>query len=325
MGLEKLQIDDDNKTEIPPVTVGLLKIRNVYAAHNVKNWNRDKIILYLPNLPKVSGTSLKLEDNKDITKKAMDALKHAFEGPDAVMNLTELGADSDCTRVLGNEDAGRLFQALHSTHKDLLTSRTSIRRYLRQARSRLTVIKNTAGSGGRMWESLTRLAPDMDKSKWVWDLLRQSSRSWMDARFRVLRSAARFDEDGTYHNDGLPSLKAPWGFGTRVELVNAMIHGGNLRLDALMCQLRFGSVRYLFDAYDPFLEKCFLNYYGMSSEVGIWLCKSFGPIAPHQRERFTAVPRQTCPTNLSFMKSAEHGSQQSNGVDWPKYIFAVNA
>lgn len=326
MGFDKLQIYDDNnnKTDIPPVTVGKLKIRNVYAAHNVRNWKRDKIILYLPNLPKVTGTSLELRDNDEIRKMAVEELKKAFEGPDAVMDLTALGADSDCTRVLGNEDAGRLFQALHSTHKDLLTSRTSTGKILRQATSRLTLVKNSSRSGGRMWESLNRLAPDMDKSDWIWDLLRQTSRCWMDTRFRVLRNSLRRDEDGKFFPTGIPSIEGPTGLGTRVDLVNGMIHGGNLRLDALMCQLRFGSTRYLYKDYDSYMEDCFKMYYGMTSEVAIWLCKSFAPIAPHHRERFTAVPRETCPTDLSFMKLAEHGFKQSNGVDWPKYIFAVN-
>lgn len=326
MDFDKLQINDDNnKTDIPPVTVGLWNIRNVYAAHNVNDWQRNKIILYLPNLPKVTGTSLKLEDNEEFTRIALGELKKAFEGPDAVMDLTELGAGSDCTRVLGNEDAGKLFQALHSTHKDLLTSETSTRRILLQVQSRLPLVKTPSRTGGRMWESLQRIAPDLEKSDWIWHLLRQASKNWMDTRFRVLRNSLRRDDDGKFHSTGIPSIQAPSGLGSRVELVNSMIHGGNLRLDALMCQLRFGSTRYLYNDYDSYMEDCFQMYYGMTSEVAIWLCKSFAPIAPYHRERFTAVPRETCSTNLSFMKLAEHGFKPSKGVDWPKYIFAVNA
>lgn len=322
---DKLQINDDNRTDIPPVTVGSWNIKSVYAAQNVNDWPRDKIILYLPNLPKVTGTSLKLADHEEFTRIALGELKKAFEGPDAVMDLTALGAGSDCARVLGNEDAGKLFQALHSTHKDLLISRTSTQSMLRQVQSRLPLVKTPSRTGGRMWESLQRIAPDEDKSDWIWHLLRQASRNCMDTRFRVLRNSVRRDEDGKFYSTGIPSIQAPNGIGTRVELVNAMIHGANLRLDALMCQLRFGAMRYLYNEYDSYMEDCFRMYYGMTSEVAIWLCKSFAPIAPYHRERFTAVPRETCSTNLSFMKSAEHGHKPSNGVDWPKYIFAVNA
>lgn len=34
--------------------------------------------------------------------------------------------------------------------------------------------------------------------------------------------------------------------------------------------------------------------------------------------------RELLPVNLSFIPSAEHGHQQSNGVDWPTLIYTIN-
>lgn len=251
------------------------KVWNKFGAATVKTWNRDKVILYLPNLPTTFDSQW--GQNPNFTVPLFQALRDALEGPDAVVNLTGLGADRSCDRVLGNEDAGRLFATLYADHRRLYTSRNR----LNSVELGRPITNKQHSEEQALWQALNRLVPDVNhgNSRWLWDLLREASRKWMDTRFRNLRNNARLYNDGTPRATiDLP--RQPFATAARVEMINSFIHGGDLRLDALMCQLEYGTARYRDRAYNRYLEELFQSYYGMSSEVGIWLCKSCASIAP---------------------------------------------
>lgn len=256
------------------------KILNRFGADKVKTWNRDKVILYLQNLPKTFDSQW--DQNPQFTQPLLQALRDALEGPDAVVNLTELGAAAGCNRVLGNADAGRVFAAIYSNHRGLLTSNTSVKERVRKLERQRPVINDNAWEEKGMWNGFKRLCPDSDQAEWVWDLLRIASRKWMDVRFRNLRNSVRVDSNGDQRKPAdIP--KEPFGNLDKGNMVNTFIHGGDLRLDALMLQLGFARARYQNQMNTQYMEDLFQSLYGMSSEAGVWLCKSLvsvGPLPP---------------------------------------------
>lgn len=267
------------------------KINNAYRG--VKDWDRDKIILYLKGLPeKISDPT-----NWNLTRQVNQAFKDAVNGPGAVVNLNGLGAGPDCTRVLGNRDAGELFEALYTRHRNNLTSFTSFRdrlqESLRETKAHFPISENRDGLGpGSMFSRLAMLVPDDPRnSGWLWDLLSQACKMWMDVRLRSLRDGAKYDDDGNALNTGL--LKVGWQpaqMGSHLGYINAFIHGADLRFDALMCSLEFGTAWHGHESFDRFLKDLYSHYYGITAENGIWLCKSFVSTAEAcHHERFSAV------------------------------------
>ncbi|KAG8165699.1 hypothetical protein KVR01_004251 [Diaporthe batatas] len=74
----------------------------------------------------------------------------------------------------------------------------------------------------------------------------------------------------------------------RLPIINARVHGGDLRTDALMCHISFGDHRHSDFRYDAYIKDCFTNVYGLSIDEGLWLAK--------------------------------HGHAIRGGVDWPYVI-----
>lgn len=267
-------IDVDDANDDSPMDSNLMygrfKIRNRHGASQVRGWSRDKILLFLKDLPTTFDDQW--AQNPAFTQPVSQALRDAIEGPDAVMNLTELGAEQDCGRVLGNEAAGRLFEPIFGSHRQIEASGGASRERINQIQRHLPLLP---GGRGVMDGKLATLAPDTSNADWLWDLLRNASRMWLDVRFRNLRDIGRYNAEGK----NAAGVRLPSTLIARAELVNAMVHGGDLRMDALMCQLDFGLARYEAPAYTTFLENLFRNTYGMTSEDGVWLCKSLDSIA----------------------------------------------
>lgn len=323
-----MDIDDPANANTPVGPIFFRsRIWNKYGADNVKRWNRDKIILYLPNLPKTFDSGW--DQNPQFTEPLFQALRDALEGPDAVMNLAELGAHPSLTRVLGNTDAGKIFARIHTQQRSLSTSSTSYKTRLEKTEGQRALVDTQDPEEQGMWQGLQRICPDMDRSDWVWELLRTASRKYMDVRFRNLKANNRYYNDGTLRaSQHLP--REPSDTGTRTSIMNNFfIHGGDLRFDALIWSLDFGTARYKHWGNEKaYMDGLFEYYYGMKTEVGVWLCKSFAstrPPPPVHLERFSAVPRELRPINLTFTTSAEHGNTISNGVDWKNFIYTINA
>lgn len=263
------------------VQIDRFKIRNTHGADKVKNWSRSNIILHVKGLPTHANYDT-WETDALFTGPIMQAAREAIEGPDAIIDLAELGADRRLDQVLGNEDAGRLFQALYSKHRDSLTSSTSFSQRLQETQNRLPVAPVQADAP--MWDRLKELAPDMAQSGWLWELLRDACKLWMDTRFRALRDHTS-NTIGANTTGYVPIPPAsiryfPDGMSPRSAMITGFIHGGDLRFDALMCHLSFGEARHQRRRFDRYMRGLYTYYYGMDAEVGIWLCKSSVSIVP---------------------------------------------
>lgn len=280
---------------------GRVKIRSRHGANQVRRWPRDKILLFLKDLP--ADFDEQWSQNPAFTQPVEQALRDAIEGPDAMMNLNELGAEPDCARVLGNEAAGRLLEPIFGKHRQLEVSGSATRERVDRIKRHLPLVPE---GNGAMDGKLATLAPDASNADWLFDLLRNASRMWLDVRFRHLRDVGRYTADG-----GLDSrtVRLPPTLQVRGELINGMVHGGDVRMDALMCQLDFGYARYEHATYTPFLENAFRNTYGMTSEKAVWLCKSF---ASHRIPGAVSVSPWWLESSAKLTRLLSH--QQSMGI-----------
>lgn len=222
--------DDNNNNNdgarAPGATYPRHKVWNEYGAGNAKAFSRGTVVLFLENLPETIDEQW--EQNEAITQPLLQAFRDAIEGPEAVVNLTRLGASPFYNRVLGNAEAGKLFETLHAARQGLLTSSSSFGNRLAQVKKFLPV------NQGRMLDRLRALAPDetADSSGWLWELLASATRSFMDVRVRHLNRQAAYHPDGvlyetkqanpTQEEDSMPEY---------VEMTNGFVHGGDIRLE----------------------------------------------------------------------------------------------
>lgn len=266
--------NNNNSTRAPGATYPRHKVWNEYGAGNARAFSRDKVILFLKELPETIDDQW--EQNEAITQPLLRAFRDAIEGPEAVVNLTRLGAPPEYTRVLGNANAGQLFEALHAARQGLLTSSTSFDNKLALVKSCLPV------NQGHMLDRLRTLAPDetANSSGWLWEFLRTAVRSFMDVRVRHMNKQAAFNEDGLpWDATRRNRITEPAEMPEYVEMTNGFVHGGDIRFDALMSELGFGNARYGL-GYDNYLRALFRRMYGMTSATAIWLCKLCSSTAP---------------------------------------------
>lgn len=242
------------------------KIKNQHGANTVASWRRNNLLLFLTNLPNVNENWYQ---NPAYTEAAIQAIRDATE-PDGIMDLTSLGARDGLERVLGNAPAGQLFQAIRERSLQVAATSAKYSRELPQVYAGLPVNPRLTD---RVSSNLMKLAPQGIRANWVWELLRQASRTWWDVRYRTLRESTQFNSEGQRENM-VPFEELPMFVAYHADQINALIHGGDIRLDAFLCQLEYSEERYGFPDYVAYLERMFKNLYGMDSEVAVWLCKS---------------------------------------------------
>lgn len=266
--------NNNNSTRAPGATYPRHRVWNQFGAGNAAAFSREKVVLYLKNLPEVIDDQW--EQNEAITQLLLQAFRDAIEGPEAVIDLTRLGAPPSCNRVLGNADAGQLFEALHAARQGLLTSSSSFGNQLALVKQCLPV------NQGHMLDRLRTLAPDetANSSGWLWEFLRSAVRNFMDVRVRHMNKQAGYNEDGLPWDENRRNrITEPDNMPEYVEMTNGFVHGGDLRFDALMSELGFGNARYG-QGYDNYLRALFRRMYGMTSATAIWLCKLCSSTAP---------------------------------------------
>ncbi|KAL1857662.1 hypothetical protein Daus18300_010182 [Diaporthe australafricana] len=86
----------------------------------------------------------------------------------------------------------------------------------------------------------------------------------------------------------------------RNAMINCRVHGGNLRVDAVICQIKYGDYRHGDANYDVFFKDHFKKMYHSSPNDGYWLAK--------------------------------HGDDSSRGLDWPliigfidKFVYVIDS
>lgn len=246
---------------------GRTKIKNQHGANTVASWRRNNLLLFLTNLPTISENWYQ---DPAYTAAAIQAIRDATEGPDGIMDLSSLGARDGLERVLGNAPAGQLCEAIRQRSRQVAASSAKYSRELPQVYASLPVNPRLTD---RVSTNILRLAPQGIGANWVWELLRQATRTWWDVRYRALRESTLRNSQGDRENM-VPYEELPLYVGYHADHINALIHGGDIRLDAFLCQLEYSDERYGSPDYVQYLERMFRHLYGMGSDVAVWLCKS---------------------------------------------------
>jgi hypothetical protein len=256
---------------------GQANIRNKYGALETAQWPRSNLVLFLTGLPTAAS---KYWENQAYQQELRRALKDATEGPGGIMDLEYLGAGEGYRRVLGNSNAGKLFQAIRANQSQKTVDSEV---HLNQALAAMPIkINSVRGPDSQLTQNLAKLSSkDPLGADWAWRLLHRASGSWMDVRFRALRENAGYGEAGDRREvSWVTRGQLPIGVYILGFQINGMIHGADLQLDAFLLQMRYATTRYNYNDYQRYHEACFKHMYGMDSEVAIWLCKSLALIPP---------------------------------------------
>lgn len=263
------------------VTTGRAKIRKKHGAATVDNWSHQNVLLFLRNLPPGASDDY----GKGAFQNAVDAaVAEAVDrglGPSAVMDLEKYTEDQEL--VFGNQAAGdligsllgilddggaQLIARLRKSVDDAGVERTLAQLKTQQAEDALAYLQGIIplDAQNTLAHTLSNLVAPVHDAGWVYGILWDAALLWMDARLRSMRSYLR-------HVGSAP--QEPGSLQGRLRMVNARVHGGNLRVDALMCKIRFGLDRHEDGNYDVYIDESFKRTYEMSVDDGYWLGKQY--------------------------------------------------
>lgn len=189
-GIKRLRVDDDDGGDDQRGSAVMRSRRTILGSHSrevVDSWPRDKVLLFIRDLPPGPSTG---PDNdwlndpavKDPLVEAFSRAYEARQGPQALMNLTRLGADADCGRVFGNREAGNLMAAVEQEVNRQVNVRTqSLSDMIATLRSQLPV---DYGAPSSMSAAVERIVPDQSKAGWISDILRMATTAFLDVHIR---------------------------------------------------------------------------------------------------------------------------------------------
>lgn len=252
------------------------KIRNQHGAREARSWSRRNVLLFLRDVQfPTSQAGQRLDLKQAYLDAAATALREADQ-PEGIMDLTRFGAGDGLERVLGNREAGRLFEAVYNHISMAEGTNQQFMDRVNQVSDCLPIDPNNPQIGvSRTLRELVGPEPFSDSARWAWTIMRRACRSWFDVRVRSLRESGWWLPDGSHSQHGVvPLEQLATRLAIRTDQVNATIHGADVRLDAFMCQLKQAGARYGHWSWDPFVEILFQHRYGMSSEEALYLCKS---------------------------------------------------
>lgn len=270
-------------TEHAKVGMGRQKIRKGPAGKKlVEETVRNNSLLFLERLKdeeakNTAGTSFQAK----LAAAAAGAMDPVV-GPEAVIDLSTYSFE-DLT-IFGNKEAGQLMAGLLSLIDDGGNSRFDEMKQemqkgldekdkqLEKEKEHKEKVENSLAylqalipisqSGQR--GLATRLeALDSDKDAgWLYGILWNSCLQWMDTRLRQMRA----------YGDHLKiKPMEPLSLSERSQMLNIRVHGGDLRVDAIISQISFGDIRHLDGNYDFFFHESFKRMYNLSIDDGLWL------------------------------------------------------
>ncbi|KAI3399052.1 hypothetical protein diail_7852 [Diaporthe ilicicola] len=280
------------------VTIGRAKIRKGEDGKQLVNETPRKNILLF--LEKLSDEEAKNYSGRNFQSKLAAAVSGAADpvlGPEAVIDLHNYGYDD--TIVFANKQGGQLMAALLSMlddggEKRLAEMQNKVDEQKKKAddeESKKDKVEQTLAylqsliplsrAGRRdLAETLESLDGPLQDAGWLYGVLWGATLQWMDVRLRQVRAYGKY-------LSGTPP-KEPDFLQERIRMINGRIHGGNLRVDAIITRIKFGDHRHADANYDKFFLESFKRMYHLSKEDGYWLAK--------------------------------HGDDIHRGVDWPQII-----
>lgn len=260
------------------VPIGRSKIRRGPGGKKlVEGTIRNNVFLYLEKLTNEEATNPAGISFQGKLSSAVAGALDPLVGPEAVADLSSYGFQ-DLT-VFGNKGAGELMAALLSILDDgggqrlgeiqqSLDQETGKRQQAEDALARLQQLIPISDVGQQNLASdLEALEKPVQDAAWLYKILWNACLLWMDARLRALRSYQR-------HLENNPA--EPGSARSRAQMINYRMHGGNLRVDALMASLDFGCYRHYDAQYDGWIRSSFQKMYKLSIADGLWLGKCPG-------------------------------------------------
>lgn len=257
------------------VPIGRSKIRRGPGGKKlVEGTIRNNVLLYLEKLTNEEATNPAGISFQGKLSSAVAGALDPLVGPEAVADLSSYGFQ-DLT-VFGNKGAGELMAALLSILDDgggqrlgeiqqSLDHEKGKRQQAEDALGRLQQLIPISDVGQQnLASNLEALEKPVQDAAWLYKILWNACLLWMDARLRALRSYQR-------HLENNPA--EPRSARSRAQMINYRMHGGNLRVDALMAALDFGYYRHYDAQYDGWIRSSFQKMYKLTIADGLWLGK----------------------------------------------------
>lgn len=254
---------------------------------------RNNVLLFLQKLTDEEATDTAGPGFNGRLSSAVSGALDPLVGPEAVIDLSSYDGFVDDPTIFANRDAGQLMatlltlmdggeggaQALAGMQKRLDDKDQE----LQTTRERKEQVKNTLAyfqtliplqdAGQKEFlKQLRGIASDIENAGWLYGILWTSCLQWMDARLRQIRAYGF----ATNHHLTQRAPPQPQSWEERSQMINIRIHGGDLRVDAIMCAIKFGEIRHNDANYDVFLRDSFKRMYNLSASDGLWLgeCQS---------------------------------------------------
>jgi hypothetical protein len=270
--------------EHPYVTVGTSNIRGRKRGKQIADKDiRNNVLMFLENLKDEEAKNYSQSVFQGKLSSAVSGALDPVEGPEAYIGLSEY--HPDFPKIFGNKAAGQLMGMLLGSldldHDGSVAElqqacdkmKTGLEREEKDRKrventlswlQELIPVDDSPGSGKRTLSTeLEALDQPVGDAAWLYAILWASCLRWMDSRLRQLHKF------GAHNNTKLASQ--PGGMSDRLMMINARLHGGDLRTDALMCHISFGDHRQDDFHYDQYIKDCFKNAYNLSIHDGLWL------------------------------------------------------
>lgn len=280
--------------EHPAVQTDRSKIlRGAEGKKIVRETIRNNVLLFLEEL---EDDEAKNPAGAKFQSTLLSAVASALDpnlGPQFYTDLSDYGFEG--LELFGNKDASDLITPLlnlvDETQEELDTkteNKARVEKTLAYLQALIPV--SQAGQQG-LAARLEALDSDANADAgWIYGVLWNSCLQWMDARLRQQRSYG-------IHIGNQARPEPPY-VNKRNQMINTRVHGGDLRVDAVICHINFGKIRHDHGSYDAFFKQSFKKMYNLSIADGLWLGE-----CPDSTAEERPPPRLTMPGEQRSMVS----------------------
>lgn len=278
--------------EHPAVQTDRSKIlRGAEGRKIVRETIRNNVLLFLEELEDDEAQN---PAGANFQSKLLSAVASALDpnlGPQFYTELSDYGFEG--LELFGNRDASDLITPLlnlvDETQKELDTKTENKARVEKTLAYLQTLIPVSQAGQQGLAARLEALDSDADADAgWLYGILWNACLQWMDARLRQQRSHGIHIEKRARPQP--PHVKE------RNQMINTRVHGGDLRVDAVMCHINFGKIRHNNGNYDVFFKESFKKMYNLNITDGLWLGE-----CPDSTAEERPPPRLTMPGDQRSM------------------------